>query len=553
MKNPLARVSTVATAQSRPIPGRDQVRNAAGGYVFAKDLWTKVEDFLILGTTGGTYYVSDDTLTETNVDVLFEAVAEDGPRLVGLIAGISTARPPRAPKPSPALFALAAAAAKGDPATVQAVKAAFPQVVRTTDHLAMFFGYWKNLAGKAGADGRRPSPVTGRAMRTTLGSFFTVGDIHQVAFRAIKARQRATPAGEAMALRDIIRIAHPAGPTTAHGTLIGWLAGKVSDDEARAALSDVDDFLAAQSATTPAEAIGVIRDRRVPWEFLPSDVLADKDVWTELSQTVGLTALIRNLARMTRIGTLAPFAEANRAVMDRLANGDALARARVHPMDLFLALKAYSSGRSQPAPHKTPQTWQPVGVITDALANAYELSFGAVEPSGRRLLVAVDSSASMSRWSRVVSGGSPLGTAYEVANAMALMLARIEGPNVHVIDVDTVVHSSRITPRTSLGELASWWGSGGGTDMSLPFSWALDRRLEVDGVVVLTDNETWAGRQHPVQALEAYRRTVNPRVRVVVVSMTATGTMIADPADEGVLNVAGLDSSLPRLITGFVR
>jgi 60 kDa SS-A/Ro ribonucleoprotein len=35
--------------------------------------------------------------------------------------------------------------------------------------------------------------------------------------------------------------------------------------------------------------------------------------------------------------------------------------------------------------------------------------------------------------------------------------------------------------------------------------------------------------------------------------MTATGTMIADPADEGVLNVAGLDSSLPRLITGFVR
>ncbi len=159
----------------------------------------------------------------------------------------------------------------------------------------------------------------------------------------------------------------------------------------------------------------------------------------------------------------------------------------------------------------------------------------------------------MSRWSQVVSGGSPLGTAYEVANAMAVMLARIEGPEAHVIDVDTAVHQSRVTPRTSLHEVAKWQGSGGGTDMSLPFSWALDRRLEVDGVVVLTDNETWARRQHPVQALEAYRRSVNPRVRVVVVSMTATGMMIADPADEGVLNVAGLDSSLPRLITGFVR
>ncbi len=349
MRNPLARVSTVASPQSRPIPGRDQVRNAAGGYVFAKDIWTQVEDFLILGTTGGTYYVSDDKLTDTNVDLLFQAIAEDGSRLVGLITAISTARPPRAPKPSPALFALAAAAAKGDPATVQAVKAAFPQVVRTTDHLAMFFGYWKSLSGKAGTDGRGPSPVIGRAMRTTLGSYFTTGDIHQVAFRAIKARQRATPAGEAMTLRDVIRIAHPTGSTPAHRTLIGWLAGNVSDDEARAALSDVDDFLTAQAATTPAEAIAVIRDRRVPWEFLPSDVLADKDVWAELTETVGLTALIRNLARMTRIGTLAPFAEVNRAVVDRLTNGAALARARVHPMDLYLALKAYSSGLSQPA------------------------------------------------------------------------------------------------------------------------------------------------------------------------------------------------------------
>lgn len=553
MKNPLARVRTVATPQSRPIPGRDQVRYAAGGYVFAKDLWTQIEDFLILGTTGGTYYVTADQLTETNVGVLFQAITEDGPRLVSLITEISTARPPRAPKPSPALFALAAAAAKGDPVTVQAVKGAFPQVVRTTDHLAMFFGYWKNLAGKAGTDGRRPSPVIGRAMRTTLGSFLTVGDIHQVAFRALKARQRATPAGEALALRDVIRIAHPTGPTPAHRTLIGWLAGKVSDDEAREAVSDVDDFLTAQAATTAADAVMVIRDRRVPWEFLPSKVIADSGVWAELAQTVGLTALIRNLARMTRIGTLAPFAEMNSVVVDRLTSGDALARARIHPMDLYLALKVYSSGRSQPAPRKSAQTWQPVGVITDALAQAYEMSFGAAEPSGRKLLVAVDSSGSMSRWSQVVSGGSPLGTAYEVANAMAVMLARTEGSNVHVIDVDTAVHPSKITPRTSLSELASWQGSGGGTDMSLPFSWALDRRLEVDGVVVLTDHETWAGRQHPVQALEAYRRSVNPRLRVVVVSMTATGMMIGDPADEGVLSVAGLDASLPRLITGFVR
>jgi 60 kDa SS-A/Ro ribonucleoprotein len=128
-----------------------------------------------------------------------------------------------------------------------------------------------------------------------------------------------------------------------------------------------------------------------------------------------------------------------------------------------------------------------------------------------------------------------------------------KGPNVHVIDVATSVHKSQVTPRASLREIASWRGSGGGTDLSLPFFWARARRLNVDGIIVLTDNETWAGRQHPVQELEAYRRSVNPDVRVVAVSMTATGMMIGDPADEGVLNVAGLDGSVPRLITWFVR
>ncbi|MFD0472703.1 hypothetical protein ACFQ0B_33720 [Nonomuraea thailandensis] len=75
----------------------------------------------------------------------------------------------------------------------------------------------------------------------------------------------------------------------------------------------------------------------------------------------------------------------------------------------------------------------------------------------------------------------------------------------------------------------------------------------MDGIVVFTDNETWAGRSHPTQALNAYRRAVNPEARVVVAAMTAAGYSIGDPKDDGVLNVAGLDASLPLVVNGFVR
>lgn len=551
-RDPLASVSTFQTPQSRPIPGREaeQVRNNAGGYGFAKDLWTRLEDFLVLGTTGGTYYVGEDRLTSDNAQVVFDAVAADGVRAVNLAMEVSTARPPRAPKNRPALFVMAAAAARGDAGTRQAVKASLARVARTTDHLASFFGYWKNLGGKATGSGT--APVIGRAMRTALASWFLNGDVDQVAWRVCKARQRRTPAGEAFALRDALRIAHPKADSPARRALFGWIAGKVSDDDVRAHVSAVDAFLTAQAVTGPADAIEAVRSRGVPWEFLPDAVLTEPDVWDELVDTIGMTALLRNLSRMTRTGTLTPMGDATRRAADRLTDAGALAKARIHPMDLFLALRVYGAGRPQPHPRADVQHWTPVPAIADALEEAYEKSFGHMEPSGRRLLLAVDSSGSMS-FRHITSGGAPLGSCYEVANAMAVILNRIERGNCHVIDVDTQVHASKVTARTNLREISRWRPSGGGTDLSLPFQWALRQRLEVDGMVVFTDNETWAGRQHASQALDAYRQTVNGNVRVVLAAMAANGHTIGDPRDEGVLNMAGLDASLPMVVNGYIR
>jgi 60 kDa SS-A/Ro ribonucleoprotein len=89
--DPLAAVRLTATPQIQPILGRtDQVRNNAAGYVFAKDLFTKTEDFLTLGTTGGTYYITEDRLTVDNAGWLIQAIQADGTRVVQLITEVST-------------------------------------------------------------------------------------------------------------------------------------------------------------------------------------------------------------------------------------------------------------------------------------------------------------------------------------------------------------------------------------------------------------------------------------------------------------------------------
>jgi 60 kDa SS-A/Ro ribonucleoprotein len=553
-RDPLAAISAVATPQTQPIPGRtDQVRNNAGGYVYAKDLWTKAEDFLILGTSGGTYYLGEDRLTAQNADVIFQAIREDGPRLVRLACDVTVGRPPRAPKPRPALFALAAAHAQGDPATRQAFKTAFAEMVRTTDHLAMVFGYGKQLGGKSTPRGT--APVTGRSLRSAYASWFDGSDVNKVARKALKGMQRKTPAGEALALRDVLRIAHPKASGAEWAALFGWLAGNADDGQARECVREINSYLAARDVTTEEQARFMVVHRRVPWEYLPSEMLKHPGVWEDLAETAGLGALIRNLARMTRLGTLAPFAAANATVTRRLTDPAELAAARIHPMDAWLALRVYLSGRSQPDPRKQPQTWTPVPAITDALEEAFYLSFVHVEPTGKRLLVAVDSSGSMGGgwWSQGLSyHGSPLGTPYEVANTMALILMRTE-PNVHVIDLDVTIHPSKITRRTNLREIARSGPSGGGTDLSLPFVYAAQYGVAMDGVIILTDGETWAGHQHPSQALDSYRRRYNPDLRVVVAAMAAVGHTIGEPGDTGVLNVAGMDAALPRLVTSFVR
>src|ERR671939_2229211 len=85
-----------------PLPG--QTANAAGGYAWAIDDWTRLRRFLILGSEGGSYYASEWELTRENAQAVEQAVREHGARAVAEIVRVS--REGRAPKNDPALFAL---------------------------------------------------------------------------------------------------------------------------------------------------------------------------------------------------------------------------------------------------------------------------------------------------------------------------------------------------------------------------------------------------------------------------------------------------------------
>jgi 60 kDa SS-A/Ro ribonucleoprotein len=108
------------------------------------------------------------------------------------------------------------------------------------------------------------------------------------------------------------------------------------------------------------------------WEMLPDPALAEPEVWAKLVDN-GLpqTALMRQLPRLTRLGLLAPTSSTLAAVVGQLTDPQRLRKARVHPINVLVALRTYSSGRSD----RGSSVWEPVAQVVDALDAAFYNAF----------------------------------------------------------------------------------------------------------------------------------------------------------------------------------
>jgi 60 kDa SS-A/Ro ribonucleoprotein len=395
-------VSTKATPQDQPILGTAQVANAAGGYVWALDDWARLDRFLVLGSEGGTFYITEKALTIDNAAAVRRCLTADGPRVVQQVVAIATAG--RAPKADPAIFVLAMCAKLGDEATRKAAYAALPAVCRTGTHLLHFAAYAQGFGG------------WGRGMRKAVAAWFNDRPARDLAYQLVKYGNR-----DGWSTRDLLRLAHPRAASPSHDRLFAWVTSGALTDAARAdeALALVAATEELKRATDVATAAALVRTHRLPREAVPTTWLTFAEIWEALLADMPMTAMIRNLATMTRVGLLKSGSAAARTVIDRLGDRDRLRKAKVHPIAVLAALTTYRSGHGA----RGAGTWAPVAAVVDALDAAFYHAFAAVVPSGKRTLLALDVSGSMAGGAIAgVPGLTPrIGSA-----AMALVTAATE-------------------------------------------------------------------------------------------------------------------------------
>lgn len=520
-----------ATLQSQPATST-QTKNAAGGYVFAVDDFTRLERFLILGNEGGTYYATEKKLTKQNGKCVERCITADGRRTVDTIVNIS--KNGRAPKNDQALYALAMCAAADSETTRQYALSKLSDVARTGTHLFQFIDFVSSMRG------------WGRALRRGIGNWYTNQPSESLAYQLIKYRQR-----DGYTHADALRLAHPKPAAGIQGDVMhyavkGWPGIGTEVPESNA-IKTIWAFERLQLASSAKEAAKIINDYRMPREAVPTQYLTDKGVWEALLNDMPMTAMVRNLATMTRVGLVAPMSMATAKIISELTNGERLTRSRMHPIALLEALYTYNSGRSV----RGDSTWTPVNQITDALNDAFYKSFGNVEPSNKRTLLGLDVSGSMTMGT--ISGMPGISPRVGSA-AMALVTANTEPQHAFMGFCSQFVPLN-ISSRMRLDMVCkSIEGLPfGRTDCAQPMLWAQANNVPVDTFEILTDNDTWFGKIHPFQALRDYRQKTGINAKLAVVGMTATQFSIADPSDAGMADFVGFDTAAPQLITEFSK
>ncbi len=333
----------------------------------ALDTWWALRRYLFVGDLDRAL-TQPLPVTVADATPVRVALAEDSLRVVAEILAATATRPSR---PEPLLLALALAAAADDDLTRRAALTALPRVARTAGDLFLFATFVQSLRG------------WGRGLRRAVGAWYNDRSPADLIEDVLT-----TPAHAGWRHADLLRLGHPRAPTRTHDAIYRWL---VSGAEPRVGGTDPAEPQSAQllarltavgSVADPRNATGaagLIATHRIPLASVPDHLLGEPLVWQALLPHLPLAAVLAAIPELAALGCLVPGAPQHDLVCGRLTDRGAVVRARVEPLAVGTALRAYEVG------HSAAGRWDANAGILSALGRAFDLSCRSLETGDQPL------------------------------------------------------------------------------------------------------------------------------------------------------------------------
>lgn len=275
--------------------------------------------------------------------------------------------------------------------------------------------------------------------------------------------------GNSPSLADVVKMVHPKPREAWRAAWFAWLIGKPYDREALPPITRAfEDYKQSRQGELP----------NVPFQMLTALDLNSGD-WAQIARNGSWQQVRQNLNTFLRHEVFAKSKNI-KMVAEKLRDETAIARARVLPYQLLTAYQATSD--------------QMPFEIREALQDAMETAVQNVPAIQGKVVVCPDVSGSMHSPATGYRGSVSTKTrCIDIAALVSAAMLRTN-PQARVIPFEQITVNVKLNPRDSIMTNAEKLANigGGGTACSAPLALLNREKADVDLVVIVSDNESWA-------------------------------------------------------------
>ena len=340
--------------------------------------------------------------------------------------------------------------------------------------------------------------------------------------------------GNSPSLADVVKMVHPKPREAWRAAWFAWLIGKPYDREALPPITHAfEDYKQSREGELP----------NVPFQMLTALDLNSSD-WAEIARNGSWQQVRQNLNTFLRHEVFAKSKNI-KMVAEKLRDETAIARARVLPYQLLTAYQATSN--------------QMPFEIREALQDAMETAVQNVPAIQGKVVVCPDVSGSMHSSVTGYRGSATSKTrCIDIAALVSAAMLRTN-PKARVIPFERITVNVQLNPRDSIMTNAQKLANigGGGTACSAPLAMLNREKADVDLVVIVSDNESWAdrgqwgGKTSLMKEWDILKQRC-PEAKLVCLDIQPYTTAQAQNRHD-ILNIGGFSDQVFTLIGSFAE
>ncbi|CAH1980455.1 unnamed protein product [Acanthoscelides obtectus] len=382
--------------------------------------------------------------------------------------------------------------------------------------------------------------------------------------------------------KDLMKVGHVKADTIVKQALMNYILYKnVSEDanqEAKTCIELMQKSEQLRSAKEPTVALPIINELKATIHQVEPSLRKSADVWHAVLPNMPLSEVLYILPKLYKLGFLKKETPTLSRINEALNSSDRVRASGIHPIEVFIHMKNFEKGgkpldpklldhlvkernltEAELAKLKTPNEAK-CPIVMGYLQKCMNLSCSNVQPCNKRFLITIDVTDKIDTpclRNRNITG-------IEVAAAFAWFLLRVEKDVIVAVFKDKDIYVVHLDKKGHLNEHVSKLKEHKSKFLVLssPIEWAMSQKKHIDVFINFIHHKDYYSAipkevkekmSKPVDTMHRFRKKFNLMQAKLINVCLSYPHMVTCDGSPNILDVAGLDEGVPKVIEAFYR